>query len=212
MPRPKVIQQSEFPYHVSARCINRDWFSLPMPLVWKIMSTELTFATRAYNLKIHSFVLMNNHFHLLVSTPETNLSQAMWCFMRQSSLQLTGAGNRINMTYGGRYFRSIIKSSHYFMHAYKYVYANPVKAGLSKTVEDYPYSTLHGLLGKEHLFIPIVEDTLLFDDVESTLSWLNTTPTEENWRSVGIALYKREFALGCDRRSSLPSPLETLQL
>lgn len=209
MPRPKIPQQSQYPYHVTARCINKEWFNIPMEIVWEIMSRELRFLTYAYDVKIHSFVLMSNHFHLLISTPQANLSEAMWCFMGQTSRDLTKAGNRINQTYGQRYFRSVISSYHYYMHSYKYVYANPLKAGFVKNVEDYKYSTLNGLLGNEKIEIPLLEDTLLFENPIETLSWLNTLPNEKNWNAVKFALAKKEFKLGKNKNNNAESPLET---
>jgi putative transposase len=208
MPRAKIPEQSIYPYHITGRCINKEWFSVSMEVVWEIMSRELRFLTYAYDVKIHSFVLMSNHFHLLATTPQANLSVAMWNFMKQSSFSLTSAGNRINQTYGQRYFRSVVMSEHYFMHAYKYVYANPLKAGFVDKVENYRFSTLHGLLGYERLQIPIVEDTLLFQDINHTLNWLNRKVSQENWNSVKFALEKREFKLARNKDNKKPSCLE----
>ena len=208
MPRAKIPEQSNYPYHITGRCINKDWFNIPMESVWEIMCRELSFLSYAYDIKIHSFVLMSNHFHLLASTPQANLSEAMWNFMKQSSFSLTTAGNRINQTYGQRYFRSVITSGHYFNHAYKYIYANPVKAGFVEKVEQYRFSTLHGLLGFEKLNIPIVEDTLLFEDTEYILKWLNRKVSEENWKSVKFALEKREFKLAKSKVNKKSSLLE----
>jgi len=206
MPRKQVLPQSQFPYHVGARSINQEWFQIPMPEVWEIMCGQLHFIHHAFGVRIHSFVLMNNHFHLLVSTPQANLSEAMSWFMRETSRGLTRAGNRINQSYGGRYFRSVIGSPLYYMHAYKYVYLNPVKAGLVQHPWDYPFSTLHGLLGQGHIMIPLIEDTTLFGDVEGTLKWLERMPDEESWDSVGHALWRPTFWLA--KRSGRANPLE----
>ncbi|MCB9024791.1 MAG: barstar family protein [Bdellovibrionaceae bacterium] len=73
IPRPKAILQNEFPYHVSARCINKEWFHIPMENVWDIFCRQLTYISWVYDAKVHAFVLKNNHFHLLVSTPRSNL-------------------------------------------------------------------------------------------------------------------------------------------
>jgi putative transposase len=208
MPRTKIPAQSDFPYHISGRCINKEWFNLPMSTVWSIMSDELRFANYAYGVKIHSFVLMTNHFHLLLSTPEANLSLAMWNFMGKSSRFLTKAGNRINQTYGSRHFRTVVKGYHYFTHAYKYVYANPVKAGLCERAELYPYSTLNGLIGLNRLTIPLEEDTLLFGNVEKTLEWLNKKTDDEDWQKIKTAMKKKEFKIAKDKNSKKANHLE----
>lgn len=141
---------SEFPYHITARCINRDWFSIDMPAVWEIMTRQLYFTNFAFNLRIHSFVLMSNHFHMIVRSPEANLSVAMSYFMRETSREITRRSHRINQTYGSRFHRSLI--------AYKYVFRNPVEAGLCNRVEDYEFSSLKGVLGERWLDVPISED------------------------------------------------------
>lgn len=203
MPRPKLLLQSEFPYHVTGRCINKEWFNIPMDVVWHIMSDQLFYCVAAFNIQIHAFTLMQNHFHLMIRTPEANLDKAMQSFMGDTSRRLTAAGNRINQTYGSRYFRCVIGSPHYYLHAYKYIYRNPVEAGLCKMVEEYPYSTLRGLLGQNHLFIPVLPDETLFSDVEGTLAWLNNSPTSQDWKDVENAMRRSKFRL---RRSNCGKP------
>lgn len=196
------------PVHIGARAINREWFELPMECTWEIMSRQLNFVVHAFGLRVFSFVLMSNHFHLMALAPEGNLSQAMCYFMRESSRELGRFSQRINMTYGGRFFRSQLASPHYFLNCYKYVYRNPVQAGLVTRVEDYRWSTLRGLLGFEHQYIPLIEDQTLFDDVEGTLAWLNSAPDESDWEAVRKALRRREFKLAKDRNSRCAHHLE----
>jgi len=40
MPRAKTILQNEFPYNITARCINKEWFNLKMDTVWNIFCEE----------------------------------------------------------------------------------------------------------------------------------------------------------------------------
>jgi REP element-mobilizing transposase RayT len=208
MPRPNAINQSLYPYHVGGRSINRERFSLRIDHVWEIFETQLYFAHHRYGALIHACVLMSNHYHLLISTPEGNLSEVMQNFSRETSRWLNLEAGRINQSYGGRHYRSIIQCDHYFRHAYKYVYRNPVKAGLCERVEDYPFSTLHGLLGQQRLFIPLAEDRILMPDIEKTLVWLNQAPSDENWRVVGRALHRSRFWLPKNRDTKKDHVLE----
>jgi REP element-mobilizing transposase RayT len=172
------------------------------------MSEQLYFMHLAFGVEIHCFVLMTNHFHLLMSTPLGNLSTAMAVFMRETSRAITKSTHRINQTYGQRHFRSIVHTPSYYLHAYKYFYFNPVKAGICNRVEDYKYSTLRGLLGLDHLLIPVKEDHTLFSDVEGTLQWLNRRPSDENWESVRKALRRERFTLPRIRTTRDPNQLE----
>jgi putative transposase len=180
-----------------------------MPDVWKIMGEQLYFVQHAFGVRVTAFVLMNNHFHLIIQTPQSNLDQAMRWFMLETSRSLISAGNRVNQTYGGRYFRSMITTDHYFLHAYKYVYWNPMRAGLAGNVLDYPYSTLPCVLGLQPLSFP-VHDALLISSTEETLNWLARTPSPEHWVSVQKALRRRLFRLA--KVNKVSHSLETLLL
>lgn len=159
------------------------------------MSNYLFFIHNAYKVDVHSFVLMGNHFHLISQFPENNMAEAMNYFMRETSRVLSRSSGRINQTYGGRYFRSVIQRPHYLDHVYKYVYRNPVEAGLCKSVEEYEYSTLQIRLGMRNGIIPLVPDPLLEKNPESTLRWLNQSPKAEDLVDIRKALKKPEFKL-----------------
>lgn len=176
------------------------------------MQRHLHFVVHAYELKILSFVLMSNHFHMLLMAPKQNLSEAMAFFLRETSREIVNSSSRINQTYGGRFFRSNIRSEHHFLNCYKYVYRNPVHAKLVARTEEYRWSTLHGLLGADHLQIPVHEDTTLFSDVEGTLKWLNTEPKEDHWEAIQKGLRRKIFKLAKDSDTKGPHDLEILRL
>lgn len=163
----------------------------------------------AYNVKIHAFVLMDNHFHLIISTPDNNLPQAMQYLMTFTSREITFLSNRVNQTYGGPYFSCLLDCNHHYLNAYKYVYRNPVEAGLANQVELYPYSTLSGLLGLTKIEIPLIEDLLLFENTMKHLSWLNTSYPEGALDEISKALKKSKFKFVRDRITRNVSVLET---
>ena len=133
-------------------------------------------------IEICAWVLMNNHFHLLVSTPDANLDRAMNYLMRETSRVIGWRAGRINQVYGGPYNWSVLMSQHYYLNAYKYVYRNPVEAGLATAVENYKFSTLPGLLGAQLLVIPVEDDEILFSDANQKLAWLNESYPNEQIR------------------------------
>jgi hypothetical protein len=98
------------------------------------------------------------------------------------------------------------------MNAYKYIYRNPVRAGLCERVEDYPFSTISGLVGNSRLLFPVVEDTLLFNPTFqwSTLDWLNTAPKDGHEEQIRKALKRSVFTFS--PVGERPSELETLLL
>lgn len=204
MARAKAILQSQFPYNISARCINREWFEVPMDEVWDIFCHELTRTSNDHNLVIHSFVLMSNHYHLIASTPDANISQCMHQFMSRTSRKLTRAGNRINETFAGRHYKCILQHPNYYLNAYKYNYRNPVAAGICEKVEDYPFSTLSGKIKRSLLKIPICEDTNLISDPAGTLRWLNTAPDAKKIEGFRFGLRHQFFISKKDRITNRP--------
>lgn len=197
MPRKRIPILTDDPYFITARTPNRKWFELPMEVVWSIMEDYLYLVKHEFDLEIHAFVLMANHFHLLVSAPPGNLSPALRYLMCESSREMNRLSGRINQNWGNRNYKTWIPTEIAFMNAYKYLYRNPVRAGVCKLVEEYPFSTLTGLCGIRHLLIPVRKDRLLFAESleQETLTWLNREPDPELDEEMRLAIrrYKLEF-------------------
>lgn len=210
MPRKYIPIVAQDPYHISARCHNGEWFQLPMDTVWSIMEDYLYLISAVYRVQIHSFVLMSNHFHLIITAPNGNLSAALLYFMRETSREITRLSGRINQTYGNRNHKTHLAQYLYYMNTYKYIYRNPVRAGICEQVEEYRYSSLHGLCGLKKLLIPLIEDTILFTPEfdNCALNWLNTKPNVEQEEEVRLALRRPQFKLVPPKKTGRPSLLE----
>lgn len=209
--RTPVPKSDVFPFHVSARTPNRELFRVSMKDAWSIMEDYLFLTQTTYGLKIHAFVLMLNHFHMLVSTPRLNLGSAMNFFLRETSKEQNRLSGRINQNWGGPYHKTLVNSYQYYMNVYKYIYRNPVRARFCDRVEEYPFSTINGLCGKSKLIIPLEEDTLLFDPEFNvkTFRWLNTPSCPKDEAEIKRALRRSVFELPLDREKRLQSHLET---
>ncbi len=198
MPRKPQVRSKHLPYHVTNRSNNREWFSLPIEEVWAIFSPILLTAIVRYEVNLMAFVLMDNHFHLIVQTPRANLGRFMNYVTREVSRAIGRRTGRINHVFGGRYKSCLLRDPQSVAHAYKYVYRNPVDAGLSKTCEDYPFSTLNRLLGNHSPF-PVADSLvcgmgLIPTNVPARLRWLNEPFPEEQRDMIRRALRRREFA------------------
>ena len=104
---------------------------------------------------MHAFVLMSNHYHLLAAFPGHTRGETMCWFQTSLAKNINIRSDRINHLWGSRYHGSLITSPNYFQYALKYIYNNPVKAGLCKKPWDYEFSTLRGELGLQHLDVPL---------------------------------------------------------
>jgi len=188
---------------------NKELFPLEPSLCWTIFGDYLFMLNKWFDIEIFSFVMMPNHVHLLCRDPGANLSVAMAIFMRETSKEISRFAGRINRIWGSPFFSSVIGNHHYFLHAYKYTYRNPVAARLCERVEDYPWSTLAILLGHRRDIIPLQYDDTLFNDVTGTLRWLNEDYNKKDADTLRHGLHKKYFRLPVDRNTRKPSPLET---
>jgi REP element-mobilizing transposase RayT len=192
---PRIIQ-TDFPIHISARANNRQQFNIPLDELWQVFSDYLFLIHHGYGIQIISFVMMPNHIHMIAVDPSGKLPQAMELFMRETSREIGRRSGTINRQWGAPYHSSVIDSNLYYMHAYKYVYLNPVEANLCDRAEVYRFSTLNGLLGRNQLTIPVEEDTLLFSGpIEQTIEWINNRYDDEEKNLVRKGLKRRKFAL-----------------
>ncbi|GAB4014619.1 MAG: hypothetical protein Fur0010_12890 [Bdellovibrio sp.] len=113
-----------------------------MDEVWKIAANSMQVAHRKHPILLHAFVLMSNHYHLVLETPDSNIDLFMYEFNKNFSLEMRKATGKINRMFGGRYKWSLITEDRYYLNVMKYVFTNPVRANIVKNVCDYPYSTL----------------------------------------------------------------------
>jgi putative transposase len=208
MTRTNPQSHPDYPLHITARTNNATWFSLPLEEVWKVFEDQLFFIHHAFGVRIHGFVLMANHFHLLLSDPNAQVTPAMQWFMTETSKEINWRSGTKNHLYGTRNYRSRIDTYRYFMHVYKYIYRNPVEAGVCNSVEEYPYSTINRILGNAPLRIPLVEDTLIGQNLSETLKWLNHPVQEKDRLQMRRGLRRKVFRLMPDQKTRKVSRLE----
>jgi putative transposase len=202
MARKQLIVTRSLPYHVTARSNNREPFHCPLDKVWEVLTNECLFARAAYGAKTHALTLMPNHFHLIISTPNEDLGVVMSKFMRTVAETINLYSGRTGRVFGNRYYKTVIDTPLYFAHATKYLYRNPVKAGLCARVEHYPHSTVKGLVGQGPLemplFYPYGGNALPLMPPEASdefLVWLNRPFQKEHDEAIQKGLRKSRFAL-----------------
>jgi putative transposase len=142
MPRRKLLQQGLFPYHVTIRSNNKDWFKIPLFEMWELSYECLLHAHKKVPVKIHCFVLMNNHYHLLVTSPNSDLPRFMEYFNRRLSQRIRMSSGARNHKFANRYAATVVDSKAYLYSVYRYIYQNPVRAKLCQQCIDYPYTSL----------------------------------------------------------------------
>lgn len=96
---------------------------------------------------VHSYVLMTNHYHLLIETPEANLSVGMRWFQGTYAQRYCKRHNLVGHVFQGRYKAPLIDPDEpeYFRMASDYIHLNPARAGFLKSersvLSDYAWSS-----------------------------------------------------------------------
>jgi putative transposase len=180
-------------------------------------------AADRYGCRIHAYVLMTNHIHLLM-TP---------CFEDAVSSMMQSAGCRyveyVNRNHGrtdglweGRYRASLIESEDYLLACYRYIELNPVRAMMVKHPGHYHWSSYHAnALGEwSGLVIPHQEYLRLGSSREQRMTVyselvqepLDQQITDEIRAAVNQELvtgrnaYKQNVAMACGRRTISSGP------
>ena len=204
MPRKPLIRTKTGIYHVSARVNHRANFPLPLSECWNIFLKLIAVANEKWEAKVHAFVLMSNHYHMMLSTPRGNIDAIMKHFNREATRTFAKRANLVNHIFGARYHWTISTEQAAVAHVLKYVYRNPVKAGLVKNVEDYPFSTLPFLTDKKRY--PSLHPIACLDPhrahggPDEVIRWLNIPLKKEQDELIRKAMKRAEFAFPASRR------------
>ena len=170
MPRKPRIDLPGF-HHVINRGINRENIFLcdaDKEEFLQILNT----AREIYNLTVHSFCVLDNHYHLLIETQHDNLSLAIRYVNSQYAVYFNKRMGRSGHLWQGRFKSWYIHSDDYLWLLIRYIEMNPVKIGLSEAVGEYPFSSSYFMT--HSLKSDLLTSSLLFDkDMHDWLSPLN---------------------------------------
>ena len=149
MPRPQRIEYENAFYHVMNRGRARQTIFPDERYNIAFLDT-LTEAHQRFHGIIHAYCLMGNHYHLLLETPNANLSR----LMRHINGVYTQRHNRLKKTDGplfrGRYKALLVDRDAYLLQLSRYIHRNPIdrKRPLVKELASYPWSSYPAYLNK----------------------------------------------------------------
>ena len=90
---------------------------------------------------LHEFVVMPDHFHLILTPTGITLERAMQLIKGRFSFELNKALKRKRDLWQPSFFDRRIRNSLEYQKYKDYIWQNPVKRGLVRTPEEYPYSS-----------------------------------------------------------------------
>ena len=94
-----------------------------------------------FHLMVHAYCLMGNHFHLVLETPEGNLSRAMRHLNGVYTQAFNRRHGRVGHVLQGRFKAILVDREGYLLELCRYVVLNPVRAKLTRTPDKYPWSS-----------------------------------------------------------------------
>ncbi len=147
MARPQRILYENAFYHVMNRGAGRQTIFFDDTARYTFLKM-LDEAHQRFHIEIHAYCLMDNHYHLLIKTPDANLSRAMQ-YIDAVYTQRHNYRNQIDgPLFRGRYKAIVVDSDTYLLHLSKYIHLNPLKAGIVESLCDYPWSSYLSYIGK----------------------------------------------------------------
>lgn len=143
MPRQPRFNLADVPQHIVQRGHNRQPTFFADADYRRYLAT-LGAAAKAHACDVHAYVLMPNHIHLLVTPRKpAGVARLMQSLAGRYAQYLNAAHGRSGTPWEGRYKASLVDSEGYLLACYRYIEANPVRAGMVANPGDYPWSS-HG--------------------------------------------------------------------
>jgi putative transposase len=148
MPRAPRIQYPGAYYHITSRGIAKQSIYLD-DNDRSFFSRILDKVIRKLDWRCNAYCLMDNHFHLLIETPEPNLSIGMKYLNGVYSQRFNVRHERVGHLMQGRYFSRLVTNDSYYYALAQYIVLNPVRAGLCTRASDWRWSSFRATAGYE---------------------------------------------------------------
>jgi len=97
--------------------------------------------------RLHAYVLMGNHYHLLVETPEANLGRGMRQLNGIYTQRMNRRHRRVGHLFQGRYKAILVEREAHLVELGRYIVLNPVRAGMVRSAANWPWSSYAATAG-----------------------------------------------------------------
>jgi putative transposase len=143
MARPLRLEFAGALYHVTSRGDGREaiYLSDEDRLAW--LETFAAVCSR-FNWVCHAYCLMGNHYHVIVETPDANLSLGMRQLNGVYTQRFNRTHRRVGHVFQGRFKAILVDKDSYLLELSRYVVLNPLRAKMVRKLENYPWSSAVG--------------------------------------------------------------------
>lgn len=204
MARPLRIEYPGAVYHITTRGNRRAQVFIDEE-DRKIFFAVLEEIAHRFNTVCHAYCLMGNHYHLILETPEGNLSRTMRHINGVYTQLFNRKHHKVGHVFQGRYKGILIERGEHLLEACRYIVLNPVRAGLCATPEAWPWSSYIATAGlasaEPFLSIGWILEQFAEDPAiaaKKYAAFVTEGRKADLWSGLvaGIALGSKEFAAG----------------
>lgn len=125
--------------------------------------------------RLHAWVLMSNHVHLLIECLNDSLSRSMQRLLGGYAMRFNRSRNRQGHLFQSRFRSILVDEERYFMELVRYIHLNPLRAGMVRSVDD-----LKRYMPSGHLHI-IGQRDYAWQTIDLVRSRFSTHNTDSNW-------------------------------
>ena len=147
MARPLRIEYPGAWYHVMNRVAGRG-LVFKERWVTDLLLRMLQETDHRFQVECHAYCLMGNHYHLLLRTPEGNLSRAMRHFSGLFTQHYNRHLRRDGPLFRGRYKAILVDADSYLLAVSRYIHRNPLEAGIVRKLDSYAGSSYPAYIGQ----------------------------------------------------------------
>ncbi|WP_371360870.1 transposase [Sporomusa malonica] len=160
MPRQQRKKSNSGYYHVMIR--GNDRKNIFLDEEDKQNFIEILYQKKQENIYLlHAFCLMDNHVHLMLQEGEVDIANIMKRINISYVHYFNKKYKKIGHLFQDRFKSEGIEEERYILALIKYIHQNPVKAGITKTVEEYKWSSYAGYMQENHYYQKIVDTKMV---------------------------------------------------
>jgi len=160
MSRPLRIEYAEAVYHVTSRGnARRSIFKDDKDRGMFLSILEET--NDRYHWLCHAYCLMNNHYHLVIETPDANLSKGMRQLNGVYTMRFNRRHGSVGHVFQGRYKAIVVQKESHLLEVCRYVVLNPVRAKVVDAPERWRWSSYRAAAWKERAHPCLTTDWVL---------------------------------------------------
>jgi REP element-mobilizing transposase RayT len=134
---------------VIARCNNREPWAL-IERDHRVLRWILSETAERFGWVVLAYCQMSNHYHILVQTPEGNLSKSMHALNRSFAGWFNFTYGRVGHVFQDRYIGILVEEREHLVRTFRYVLRNPVAARIAREPADWRWSSARAVVGREH--------------------------------------------------------------